>query len=341
MNPKVFVLTTGGTISHRSNKGGVAVMDFSPQDLTLEIGIPDIDLEVKEIMRKGSMDVVPEDWKLIAVAAAEAVSRRARGVVILHGTDTLHYTAAALSFMVQDPGVPIVLTGSMIPGGDPGSDALPNLRDAVRVAGHADLAEVCIVFSADVERTKGVIIRGSRARKVHSYAIDAFESINLPPIGYVENDEVVLTSLTANRRKTSTLKLSTDLDQNVVLVKLNPAVTPDMLTRHLQAASGVVLEGTGVGHIKTDLQEVVARFGKPAVLATQTIYGGERLGSYDVDRHILEIPNVIPAGGMTSETGLVKLMWALKQDGDIRSIMQTDIAGEMSDRPAFLTASGR
>jgi L-asparaginase/Glu-tRNA(Gln) amidotransferase subunit D len=237
--------------------------------------------------------------------------------------------------------VPIVLTGSMIPGGDPGSDALPNLRDSICVAGRADLAEVCVVFSADAGRTKGVIIRGSRSRKVHSYAINAFDSINLPALGHVDNKEIVLAPFAANRRKASMPKLSTDVDRNVVLIKLNPAVTRDMLTRHLQAASGAVLEGTGVGHIRTDLQEIVTHFGKPTVLTTQTNHGGERLGQYDVDRQILQIPNVIPAGGMTSETSLVKLMWALTQHGDVRSIMQTDIAGEVSERPPFVTARGR
>ena len=277
------------------------------------------------------MDIVPDDWKAIATATADVVSKEPRGVVILHGTDTLHYTASALSFMLRDLSLPVVFTGSMIPGGDIGSDFLANLRDAICVAAHSDLAEICVVFSADVKRAKGVIIRGSRARKVHSYAINAFDSINVPPIGYVQDGKIALTELKTNHRNSSKLRLTTELDRNVVLIKLNPAVTPEMLTQNLRAASGAVLEGTGIGHIKTDLQDVVARFSKPAVISTQTIYGGERLGLYDVDRYILGIPNIIPAGDMNSDTALVKLMWALKQNGDIKSIMQSNIAGEISD----------
>jgi L-asparaginase type I len=330
MKPKVVVLSTGGTIGHRSNEDGLAVMDFSPEELISRCDVRGIDVELKEVIRKGSADIVPQDWKTISIATADAVLRGACGVVILHGTDTLHYTAAALSFMLQSPGVPIVLTGAMIPGGDSGSDALPNLRDAISVAARCDLAEVCIVFTADAKRTRGMIIRGNRARKIHSSALNAFDSINLPPLGHVEHDEIALTTVRANRREASRLRLSTDLDQNVVLMKLNPAVTPEMITRQLKGASGAVLEGTGSGHIKTDLHEAVAAFNKPIVLTTQAIYGGERLGSYEVDRRILNIPNIIPAGDMTSETSLVKLMWALRQEGDIRSIMQTDIAGEMS-----------
>jgi L-asparaginase type I len=306
-------------------------MNADPKELVAAIGLPDINLEFKAILRKGSMDIMPDDWKIIAAATADAISHQSIGVVILHGTDTMHYTASALSFMLQDLGVPVVLTGSMIPGGDTGTDALPNLRDAIRVAAHSDLAEVCIVFSADVERTKGVIIRGNRARKNNSNAINAFDSINVLPIGYVERGNIVLSNLEAKRRKPSKLRLTTDLDQNVVLIKLNPAVTSTILARQLGSASGAVLEGTGVGHIKTDLQKVVADFNKPTVISTQTIYGGERLGSYDVDRHILDISNVIPAGDMNSETALVKLMWALKQDGEVISIMRKDIAGEISE----------
>ena len=329
VKPKVCILATGGTIGHRS-KDGVAVMDFDPEALATEIGLPDLALEFRHVLRKGSMNITPEDWKTIAVAVAEAIGGEARGVVVLHGTDTMHYTAAALSFMLRDLSLPVVLTGSMLPGGDSGSDALPNLRDAVRVAAYSDIAEVCIVFSADLRRRRGVIIRGNRARKIHSCAINAFDSINIPPIGYVENGTIILTELKTSRRGSSKLRLDMDLDPNVVLVKLTPAETPDMLSRHLKGAAGAVIEGTGIGHVKTDLHSVIADFAKPTVISTQTVYGGERLGIYDVDRQILDIPNVIPAGDMNSETALVKLIWALGQNGDVKSLMRTNIAGEIT-----------
>lgn len=328
MKSKVIILTTGGTIAHRS-KDGVAVMDFDPGVLASKLSVPNVDLDFRVILQKGSMDIVPDDWKIMATAAADAMSQDPHGIVILHGTDTMHYTASALSFMLRDLNAPVVLTGSMIPGGDAGSDSLPNLRDAVRVAAHCDLAEVCIVFSADPERSRGVIIRGNRARKLHSHAINAFGSINVPPIGTIEHEKILLTSLDVKHRKSSKVRLATDLEQNVVLIKLTPAMTPQTLARQLQSASGAVLEGTGVGHIKTDLQKTVVDFGKPTVISTQTIYGGERLGSYDVDKSILGISNIILAGDMSSDSALIKLMWALKQDGNIRLIMQTNIAGEI------------
>jgi glutamyl-tRNA(Gln) amidotransferase subunit D len=327
MKPKVVVLTTGGTIEHRS-QDGAAVMDFDARRLITAVGLTDVDVSFHAIFRKGSMDLVPNDWRLIAAAVAEAVARRPQGVVILHGTDTLQYTAAALAFMLRGLSVPVVLTGSMIPGGDAHSDALPNLRDAVVVAARADFAEVCVVFSGDADRTKGLIIRGCNAKKVHSHAIDAFASINAPPIGTITGAEIVRTSIAIRPRGESQLSLAVDLDQDVGFIKITPNLTPPVLARCLQGASGAVLEGTGVGHLRAALQTVVAEFGKPTVISTQAVYGGERLGYYDVDRNILAIPNIIPAGGMTSEAALVKLMWALGQGGDVRAIMQRDIAGE-------------
>jgi L-asparaginase/Glu-tRNA(Gln) amidotransferase subunit D len=231
--------------------------------------------------------------------------------------------------MLRDLNVPVVMTGSMIPGGYTGSDAAANLEDAIAVAALGDFAEVCVVFSADTARTKAVIIRGCRARKVHSHAIDAFASINAPPIGTIAKGVITRTALAVRPRSASVLHLATALEPNVVLVKLTPNLTADALARQLQGAAGAVLEGTGVGHIRSDQQAVVAAFGRPVVIGTQALYGGERLGSYDVDRAILAIANVIPAGDMISETALVKLMWALGQGGDVKALMRTDVAGEI------------
>jgi L-asparaginase type I len=334
VSAKVIVLTTGGTIGHRSREAGVAVLDVDPKRLISGVGLSNLDIETKELFRKGSMSIGPQDWQSIAAAVVEAMMQKPRGVVILHGTDTMHYTASALAFMLRNLSMPVVMTGSMLPGGDGGSDGPANLRDAVVVAAQADFAEVCIVFSADAERTKGVIIRGCRARKVYSHAIDAFASINAPPIGVIEGTTITRSSLAVRPRTPAKLDLATGLDTNVVLVKVTPNMMPEWLERCLEGASGVVLEGTGVGHIRAELLSVVARFNKPAVITTQTVYGGERLGSYDVDRDILAAANIIPVRDMSSETALVKLMWALAQGGDVRSIMKTDVAGEISSSAA-------
>jgi L-asparaginase type I len=329
MKPKIIVLTTGGTIGHSLGKDGVAAMDFDPAQLAGAIGPVDIDIEFRLILRKGSMDIDPDDWVSIAQAVADAMALAPRGIVILHGTDTMHYTAAALSFMLRDLSMPVVMTGSMIPGGESGSDALANLRDAITIAARADFAEVCVVFSADRERSEGTIIRGCRARKIDSRAINAFVSVNSPPIGRVSGDRILRTGLAVRPRGLAQRRPVTSFDPKVALIKLTPNMSCEMLARFLAGCSAAVLEGTGVGHIRTDLQPVVARFSKPVVISTQAVYGGEHLGGYEVDRRILALPNVIPGGDTPSETALVKLMWALGQGGDIRAIMRTNIAGEL------------
>jgi glutamyl-tRNA(Gln) amidotransferase subunit D len=329
MKKDVFVLTTGGTIAHRSSADGVAVMGFDPQQLVSAIDVSDVNIHVVPVFQKGSMDVVPRDWQTIASAVGGAIESGATGVVVLHGTDTLHYTASALAFLLSGCGVPVVLTGSMIPGGDKDSDSLPNLRDAVTVAAYGDFAEVCVVFSADEERTKALIIRGCCARKVHSSAVDAFASINAPLIGTIKDRAISQISPSVRARARPRRCDVAVLNTNVALIKLTPNMTSEMLERFLSGVSGAVFEGTGVGHIRTDLQPIIEQFGKPAVVSTQAVYGGERLGIYDVDRKVLAIPNVIPAGNMSSETALVKLMWALGQGGDVYAIMRTNVVGEL------------
>jgi L-asparaginase type I len=329
MNAKLVILTTGGTIGHRSGKTGVATSDFDPADLLSRLDISGVDIELREVFRKGSMDIVPDDWQVLASAVFDAIAQSPAGVVVLHGTDTLQYTASALTFMLGDCGVPVVMTGSMIPGGDAASDALANLRDSILVAARADFAEVCVVFSADPERSEGIIIRGCRARKIHSRAINAFASINSPPIGTINGDQILRTALAVRPRGAARRRAVATFDQDVAFIKLTPNLSSEMLERFLVGASAAVLEGTGIGHIRTDLQPVIVQFCNPVVISTQAVYGGEQLGAYDVDRSILDLPNVIPGGDMPSETALVKLMWALGQGGDVKALMRRNIAGEL------------
>jgi L-asparaginase type I len=330
MKLKVHILTTGGTIAQRSDARGAARPGVDPQDLFEQLDLPDVMLTSSAVLQKGSKDVVPEDWRTIAQHVAGVTAKELSGVVILHGTDTMHYTAAALAFMLEGIGVPVVLTGSMIPGGNAGSDGQANLRDAVRVASKGKFAEVCVVFSADAERRRGTIIRGTRARKVHSTAINAFESINASAIGSVEAGAITLSAPGLRPRRPNQTRLRTELDTNVVLIKVHPALTASTLARQWHGASGAVLEGTGVGHVRADLYDTIAAFGGPVVISTQAVHGGERLGLYAADRVLLDIPNVIPAGDMSSDTALVKLMWSLPQ-GNVRAIMHTNIAGEINE----------
>jgi glutamyl-tRNA(Gln) amidotransferase subunit D len=334
MKPRVTLIPTGGTISSRSTEMGAALVAGSAEDLLRQM--PDLRVQIslqEPVIRKGSAQIVPEDWTRIAEAAAGALDSGAEGVVILHGTDTMHYTAAALSFMLKDLSRPVVLTGSMIPGGDAGSDAAFNLQNAIMVAARGNLGEVCIVFSANARRSRGMILRGNRARKIHSLVIDAFASINLLPLGYIERGRIVYTKAQRRKRREGKVRLCPQLNPRVVLLKQNPALTPDMLRRFLEGAAGAVIEGTGAGHLRLDQLEVIASFPGPVLMSTQAIWGGVKWGLYVTDRAYAGVANLLPGGDMTSETALVKLMWALGQEGDIRKTMLTSIAGELTESP--------
>ena len=333
MKPLIYLFSTGGTISEQSTKDGAVPLKGHEDWLLAHLEEGGITVRMKPApVAKGSAHLVPEDWKTIARAVADAIREGAHGVVVLHGTDTMQYTASALSFMLSGLTVPVVMTGSMIPGADPGSDAPFNVQNAVTVAAYSDLAEICIVFSADQRKSRGMILRGCRARKIHSTHLDAFTSVNLSPLGYVKEGKIIYTRVQRRKRGTAALKLSLDLDPNVVLVKQHPAITARGLEHLLEGASGAVLEGTGAGHLRTELHEVIASFNRPVVMTTQAIFGGVRWGMYASDQAYLGIKNLIPGGDMTGETALVKLMWALGQKGDVRSTMLTDFAGELNPK---------
>jgi L-asparaginase type I len=328
----VHLLPTGGTISERSTGTGAVPEQGSIDRLLSQLSDLGIDVRIQETMiGKGSANFTPSDWIRISEIVTDALQKGTHGIVILHGTDTMHYTAAALSFMLSGLNLPVVLTGSMIPGGDSASDALFNLRNAILVAAFADLAEVSIVFSADPEKHRGVILRGSRARKIHSVEIDAFTSVNIPPLGYISQGRILRTQVESKRRGEGKVKLLNQFNTNVVFVKGHPALTGQTLRRFLEGASGAVLEGTGAGHIRNELVEEIASFGQPVVMSTQTLLGGVKWGMYATDVSYLQTKNLISAGDMTSETALVKLMWALGQGGDVRATMHKNMAGELTE----------
>jgi L-asparaginase/Glu-tRNA(Gln) amidotransferase subunit D len=241
----------------------------------------------------------------------------------------MHYTAAALSFMLQGLGVPVVLTGSVLPGSEPKTDAFANLEAAVRVAAESDIAEVCIVFSADAQGYRRVIIRGNRARKVNTRSFAAFESINVPPLGYIRNERISYTGLPRFHRARRDPVLTVGLETKVALIKQNPALTPAILRGFLHGLNGGIIEGTGDGRINERLLATIAQFGRPVGLSTQVARGGESLGKYELDRKILALRNIISLGDMTGETALVKLMWVLGQKLPVKSTMQKPICGEI------------
>lgn len=331
----VHVLNTGGTISYGAPNGDGATLIHSPDQGFADIGFPGR-IVYREVLRKGSVNLMPSDWQTIATAAHAALGDGADGIVILHGTDTMAFTAAALSFMLERLAVPVVLTGSMRPGGALKSDAPRNMRDAVRVAAAGNLAEVCIVFARDAVGSGSLILRGNRSRKASATKLNAFASPACPPLGSVRGGEIrYATTARQPRGPRGSIALSSDLNPNVCWIPYHPGCAPDFVAGALARADGAVIAGTGLGHLPTDgrLLEAVRDSRKPVVLVSACWHGQVRLGLYDVDRAILSTDNIIPGHDLTPETALVKLMWVLARDHAIdrvRARIQEAIAGELT-----------
>lgn len=332
--PTIHVFNTGGTISYGPAAKG-ATLTYLPEELLAELGVPGR-LIYREVLRKGSVNMTAADWETIAAAVHGAVQSGTDGIGVFHGTDTLAFTAAALSFMLQRLPVPVVLTGSMRPGGEPDSDAPRNARNALRVAASADLAEVSIVFSRDETGEGGVILRGNRARKHSSTALSAFVTPNCPPLGFVEGEAIRYSEAARTRRgERGGAGLSPELNPNVSLVRYHPGCTAASVAAALARVDGAVVEGTGLGHLPTEggILAAIRGSGKPVVLVSNCWQGGVRLGVYDVDREILAVENLIPGHDLTPEAALVKLMWVLAREGTIERVkarMQEPVAGELT-----------
>lgn len=285
------------------------------------------DIETRTIMSIDSTNMQPEDWSKIARAVFEGLSRF-DGIVITHGTNTMAYTASALSFMIKNPGKPIVITGSQIPIDDEGTDARRNLIDAF-ITACEPIAGVFVVFN-------GRLMIGSRVTKLRTKHPDAFQSINASSLGLLWNGKVHYFQKPPSKKKGSP-ELHPEICPDVFLIKVFPGLNPDIFDRLLSmGVKGVVIEGYGVGSIPfsgKDFTPALKRLienGVCTIITTQSLLDGTDLTLYEDGRQCLEI-GAIEGGDMTTEALMVKLMWALGQtksmDG-VRKIMATNYAGE-------------
>ena len=338
--PRVAVISTGGTIASRVDYvTGAVYPALTARDLynvVPELGdIANIDAHV--LFSILSEDMHPQLWSKIAEAVAEKVEEGVDGVVVTHGTDTMGYTAAALSFALRNLPVPVVLVGAQRSSDRPSSDAAMNLMDAVLVASKAPFAEVVVVMHGEVGDTYTLVHRGTKVRKCHTSRRDAFRSINAPPLAKVEGGEVkVLVDSYVPRDKGRRLEVRAKFEEKVALVKVYPGFDGSIIDFLVDRGyRGVVIEGTGLGHAPHRAFDSIRRAidqGLVVVMTSQCIWGRINMNVYRTGVELLRM-GVIPGGDMLPETALVKLMWVLGQTEDVeeaRRLMTTNIAGELS-----------
>jgi len=342
VKPRVKLFGTGGTIASRLDyRTGAVIPAFSPGELYGSVPeLADIcNMETEKLYGVFSENMGPEEWMGTARAIAAEIETGVTGIVVGHGTDTMHHTAAALSFMLQDSPVPIVMVGSQRSSDRPSSDAAINLINATRTAATSDIAEVMVCMFGPTSDQYGLLHRGTRVRKMHSSYRSTFRTLSDIPLGKI--DETGVTPFRQDfhpRRDDTSVKLNAVFDDRVSLVYYYPAMKPDIIDSLVDNGyKGIVIAGTGLGHVNKPLYPALDRArdaGVHVYMTVQTLWGYVQMYVYETGREIMG-KGVVPAANMLPEVAYVKLGWALGQSQDpdeVKRIMLTPVNGETTDR---------
>ena len=340
--PRIAIVSTGGTIASRVDyrTGGVRAALSASELYSVVPELSDIAVIDTEILFSiFSENITAKHWIETAKTVAKHIRNGAAGVVVAHGTDTLGYTAAALSFALQDLPVPVVMVASQRSADRPSSDAATNLVGAVKAAAAAPFAEVVVAMHETVSDTSIVFHRGTKARKCHTSRRDTFKSVNASPLARLEDDKIrILTKSYRKRDSSRKLKLKPNFEEKVALVKAYPDLNPEMIDWYVENGyRGIILEGTGLGHVGDYLFSAIRRAVEKGVIVAMTsqcIWGRLNMNVYDQGRDLLSL-GVISLDDMLPETAFVKLRWALGQtieNLDPKKLLKENIANEYSSR---------
>lgn len=348
--PTLSLLGCGGTIVSRVEyKTGAVFPAFEKSDI-LRL-FPRIEnfsnIKPRKLFDLLSEDMGPAHWQLIAKEAAEEIKSGSDGIVLMHGTDTLHYTSAALSFMLQDLPVPVVFVGAQRSSDRGSSDNYQNLICAAR-ASLSDIAEVTACMHGTSSDDFCFLHQGTKVRKMHTSRRDAFRSINSLPFAKVWQDgKIEYLRQDYRKRGSGKLKLDVKINPNACLIQAHPGIKPEFISSLSKFFDGVVIAGTGLGHLpanpfgdklaKSILPSVKSLIdsGVSVAIAPQTIYGRVNMGVYTAGRLLEEAGAIGNYCDWTPETALVKLMWVLghtKNPTEAKKMMHTNIAGEITER---------
>jgi len=343
--PKVKLFGTGGTIASRLDyRTGAVIPAFSPGELYGAVPeLADIcNLDTEKIFAVFSENMGPTQYIALAHAIEKEIKKGTDGIVIGHGTDTLQHTAAALSFMIQNPPVPIVLVGSQRSSDRPSSDAALNLMHAMYTAGNSDIAEVMVCMFGPTSDEYGLLHRGTRVRKMHSSYRSTFRTIGDTPVARVTRKAVTpIKEIYAPRRKDRNVDIYPYFSDKVTMLYYYTGMKPDVMHSMIDLGyKGIVIVGTGLGHVNKELYPAIERAQKEGVsvyMTLQTIWGYVHMFVYDTGRDMMA-KGVIPLGNMLPETAYIKLGWALGQTEDIlevKKIMLKPTCHDITEREPY------
>ena len=327
----ITILGTGGTIaSFVDYKTGAVSPAITAEQLVNSVSsLRDIaNIEAEPLLSLASEDMEPKHWEQMATKVEEIHSKKNHGVIVGHGTDTMSYSAAALSFQLPEISNPVIFTGSQRSPDRPSSDAHLNLEAAAKAA-MSDLGEISIAMHETTDDLNVAIWRGNRTRKNHSSKRDAFTSLNDEPIGIV-SDKIEWKGKYRSVCEKTVIK--SGFDENIALVWAYPGFNPEDWENITSSKKGVVIAGTGLGHINSNLLDSIGKTAKdmPVAMSTQCLAGTTNLNVYRNGRELIE-KGVVETHDTLPETALVKMMWLTKHEPDsVEKLMSENLVGELS-----------
>ena len=340
--PTLVLIGTGGTIaSYVDYRTGAVHPALSTSDMVN--AVPEIreiaNVRAKVLFSIFSENMDIEHWQKLSEAVAEEINNGADGVIIPHGTDTMGYTAAALSFMLGDVPKPVILVGAQRSSDRPSSDASTNLMACAQFCTKSKKAGVYVVMHDTSGDDSFAVHIGSRVRKMHTSRRDAFKSINVMPAANIDRDGKITLNMELPPIRKDKATVKSDMDQKTVLLQYYPGMDPALFEDIFMKSDGVVIAGSGLGHVNENMIPMIEKAvkkGTVVVMTSQCINGQTNMNVYNTGRDLITA-GVISVFDMLPETAYVKLSWALANydKSEVKEIMRTPLVGEMSERRVF------
>jgi len=338
----ILILATGGTIVCADTDNGL-IPHYSVDDV-LECVSPinkRHSISGKMVMNIDSSNMMPKYWLTIA-QAIEANYKKYDGFVITHGTDTMAYTAAALTYLLENLEKPVIITGSQYSMVDSETDAIQNLNDAIHFASE-ELNGVFIAFD-------GKLINGTRAIKTKTKSYDAFKSVNYPAVAEIKHNRISYNQSVCthykkkqsdSRNRQSSLSLPSEIEEKIFVLKLFPGLDPAIFDYLQENMKGVIIESYGIGGVSSEILDIASKVhelteaGIAVVLTTQCLQEGVNLHVYGVGRS-MPLDKIIYGKDMNTEALVPKLMWALGKSNDptkVKQLVETPVQYDILDQP--------
>jgi len=336
--PKILLLSTGGTIASKIDyRTGAVTPVLTAEELNSSVPelakIANIDAQV--LFSEYSENIIPEHWLQIAEKINEYSESDYTGIIIAHGTDTMHYTSSFLSFALAGFPIPIVLVGSQRSSDRASSDAALNLISATKFITESKTKGVYIVMHQDENDETVACHFGTRVRKNHTSKRGAFQTIGDVPAFIIVEDQIQK-NITEDFFKVNEFQPKIYLDTKVALVKYHPGYNPNLLDKIVEMGfKGIIFEGTGLGHVGKTMYESIKKANEKGVflgMTSQCIDGRVSMTVYESGRDLLDL-GIVPLENMIPEVALVKAMWAMgnsQNRDEVKKIMLENIASELS-----------